>query len=90
MKKATDDRDPAYYLISYKNEKKKYFTPNATVNTDSAVFADNKLTEKTGAVFKGERVSVRFKGKVLSMIQYNTAAGYKIGLIINKNITLDK
>lgn len=86
MAKATADRFPAYYLISYKPKKKTYFTPNATATTDCKVYADNQLTEATGALVKGEKLCVRFKGKVLAFVQYNTVNGYKVGLVKLNNL----
>lgn len=94
MAKATQDRNPAYFLISYKGAKKpvakKYFSPNATIKNSTDVYADNNLTFKVGSITKGERVCVRFKGKVLAMIQYNLAiGGYKVGLVKLENLKLD-
>lgn len=87
MKKATQDRNPAYFLISYK--KPAYFTPNATVKSNSNVYADNKLTLKVGSVTKGERIRVCKKGKLLAIIQYNITGGYKAGLIKLSSLKLD-
>ena len=89
MSKATQDRSPAYFLISYKKPAaKKYFTPNATVKANCTVYADNKLTAKVGSVTKGEKVCVRFKGKVLAIIQYNITGGYKVGLVKVSNLKM--
>lgn len=93
MKKATQDRNPAYFLISYKGKKpetKKYFTPNATTKTNVNVYCDNELKTKIGSITKGERVCVRFKGKSLAIIQYNlSVGGYKVGLVKLKDLKLD-
>ena len=91
MAKATQDRNPAYYLISYKKpDEKKYFVPDATVKTACKVYSDNKLTSAVGSVTKGERVKVRMKGKVLAIIQYNITGGYKVGLIKLANLKTDR
>lgn len=69
---------------------KVYFKPDAEINKECDVYADNKLQVATGHLLKGEKVKTRFKGKVLAIVQYNTYSGYAVGLVKLKNITLDK
>lgn len=89
MALATQDRSPCYYLVSY-SKPKTFFTPDATVKKECDVYCDNKLKVPTGHLLKGEKVKVRFKGKVLSFIQYNTYDGYAVGLVKLSNLKFDK
>ena len=72
------------------NIRKPFFTPDATVKNECDVYADNTQRVPTGHLLKGEKVKVRFKGKVLAFIQYNTADGYKVGLVKLKDLKIDK
>ena len=90
---ATQDRNPAYFLITYKGAKKdvKYFTANATILNNTNVYADNNMNVKVGSVSKNTRVAVLKKGKTFCVIQYNLdIGGYKVGLIKMSNIKIDK
>ena len=69
---------------------KQYFIPDATVKSDCVVYSDNKLSSETGRLEKGERVKIRFKGRVLAIVQYNIKDGYKVGLVSLNNLKPDK
>lgn len=64
----------------------KYFTPNATMLATSKVYADNTRKLEVGSVSKGEAVKVYASGSTNSIIQYNTANGYKVGIVYTKDI----
>ena len=67
------------------------FNCNATVKKDCIVYLDNIDKNKSGKVFKGERIRVCRVCQNKSIIQYSvTDKIYKVGLIESKNIVVDK
>ena len=98
LSKATQDRSPAYFLITYTKPKEvkpmpkyPYFTPNATVKAKTKVYADNNRKTQVGSVSKNERVKALFIGPTNACIQYKvTDTVYKVGLIYSKNVKKDK
>lgn len=98
--KATQDRNPAYFLITYTKPKETkpvkktvypYFTPNATVKANTKVYADNSRKTEVGSVSKNERVKALFVGETNACIQYRVDdKTYKVGLIYSKNVKKDK
>lgn len=98
LAKATQDRSPAYFLITYTKPKEvkpmpkyPYFTPNATVKAKTKVYADNNRKTQVGSVSKNERVKALFIGPTNACIQYKvTDTVYKVGLIYSKNVKKDK
>lgn len=86
MVRATADRSPAYFLVTYtkpKNTEKKVNKVakygNAAMLSAQTVYADSDLTLKVGTVSKGERVNQLGTGEGNPMIAYKTASGYKVG-----------
>ncbi|MCM1115749.1 MAG: hypothetical protein NC397_09655 [Clostridium sp.] len=96
MGKATADRNPAYFLITYNKPKEddkveyKYFTPNAAMKAKSKVYADSSRKTEIGSVSKKERVKVLFKGETNACIQYGLdKTKYKVGLVYSKDVEKD-
>ena len=95
MSKATADRDPVYYLVSYAGGVKptgggnvsKY--GNAQMKSAEKTYCDSDLTEKVGAVGKNERVCYLGTGEGRPMIAYQTSKGYKVGFVRKDSVKRD-
>ena len=96
MNKATNDRNPAYFLVSYNKPKEeskvknKYFTPNATVKAGMRTYADNTRKVEVGSVAKNERVKILAGGPTNTVIEYLVNSScYKVGIVYSKYIDKD-
>ena len=96
MAKACQDRTIRYYLVTYKgikinnggsNKVSKY--GNAAMKSAQKTYADSDLTEKVGAVGKGERVCYLGTGEGRPMIAYQTSKGYKVGFVRKDSVKRD-
>ena len=88
LSKATSDRNPAYYLVSYKRVKPKVYG-NAKMKSAQNAYCDSDLTEKIGSVGKGERVYYLGTGEGRPMISYQTSRGYKVGFVAKDSVIRD-
>lgn len=92
MGKASADRSPAYFLVSYTAPKEvkavaKY--GNASMLSAQITYADSDLTQKVGSVEKNERVKKLGTGEGNLIIAYKTSTGYKVGFIKKGTIKED-
>lgn len=95
ISKATQDRNPCYWLITYKPKTtakevtgvEKY--GNAAMASAQTVYADSDLTQKIGSVSKGERVLHLGTGEGNPIIAYQTANGYKVGFVKKETVKKD-
>lgn len=96
VSKATQDRNPCYWLITYtkpNNTEKKVTTMakygNAAMTSAQTVYADSDLTLKVGSVSKNERVYLLGTGEGNPIVSYQTANGYKVGFVKNGSVRKD-
>lgn len=96
ISKATQDRNPCYWLITYTkpkntegkvNKVEKY--GNATMLSAQTVYADSDLTLKVGSVSKNERVLQLGTGEGNPIISYKTDSGYKTGFVRKGSVKKD-
>ena len=98
VSKATQDRNPCYWLITYTKPKntttaKEVTTVakygNAAMTSMQSVYADSDLTVNIGDVSNGQRVCYFGTGENNPIISYQTAKGYKVGFVKNGTVKRD-
>ncbi|MBR2134387.1 MAG: hypothetical protein IJ851_06715 [Eubacterium sp.] len=88
LAKATADRSPAYFLVSYKGGSPVAQYGNAKMKSAQSTYCDSNLEDKIGSVSKGERVLYLGTGEGRPMIAYKISNGYKVGFV--KKDTVDR
>ncbi len=89
LAKATADRSPAYYLVSYKGGSAVKPYGNAKMKSAQTTYCDSDLSEKIGSVSKNERVLYLGTGEGKPMIAYKTSKGYKVGFVRKDSVIRD-
>lgn len=94
VSKATQDRNPCYWLITYTKSTERKVTNvakygNAAMTSAQSVYADSDLTANIGDVVNGQRVLHLGTGEGNVIIAYQTAKGYKVGFVKNGSVRKD-
>lgn len=95
ISKASQDRNPCYWLITYTKQKNTQGDTNMSKYGNSAmisaqtVYADSDLAVKVGSVASGERVYQLGTGENNPIISYQTSSGYKVGFVKNGTVRND-